>query len=232
MNPTPEMLRIMPREMRMMSERILSLTNLPKGFALMVGDVVMYSQAMGFGGFALLELRLDDLKPADPSKISLIAESGQRIELDGGGQHAWFVVPSLIDLLQLKLADHDLAEAEVVGVVDPGELGIAEGLGRRAGMELSVTDGFVTARKTAPGDPVLDRVLADGCRMPAELWWRIYAIAQTALTPDSVVSRRHAGPVIVTEDGKVIGRTDNDDDTDVNFISSVGAGTEKQEKTA
>jgi len=40
-----ETLQVMPREMRMMSERILSLTALPKGFALMVCDVAMYSQA-------------------------------------------------------------------------------------------------------------------------------------------------------------------------------------------
>ncbi|MDN5788205.1 hypothetical protein [Pseudorhodobacter sp.] len=213
---TPEMLCVMPREMRMMSERILSLTALPKGFALMVGDVVMMSQALGLGGFALLETRLPELLIADPSRLAF-----DGMTLDGGGQHAWFIVPSLLDLLGLAVAKGAVARIKVTQVTDPAELRIAVALGLRSGLAVTIKGQTLRATATARADPLLDRVMQDGCAIPAALWWRIYALAQSALTPDSTASRRHAGPVIVTEDGKVIGRTDNDDDTDVNFVGTV-----------
>lgn len=219
-------LRVMPREMRLMSERILSLTDLPKGYVLAVCDVVMVSEAMALGGFALLLDRLDGLMSADPSRIVL---EGDR--LDGGGQHAWFVVPSLLDLLGLAVARGEAARIEVANVLDPSELRIAEGLAGRQGLKLHVTEEVVVAEAAPVADPLLDRLMQEGCQIPAELWWQVYDRAQTALTPDSVVSRRHAGPVIVTDDGKVIGRKDNDDDTDVNFIASV-ATSRTQEHTA
>lgn len=227
-------LRVMPREMRMMSERILSLTALPKGFALMITDVVMYSQAMGLGGFPLLETRLPDLLSADPAALSLTGAVGAEMTLNAGGQHGWIVVPSVLDLLELALKDHDGARIEVKGAMDPAELAIAEGLGLRRGLEIRLTGTVLSARMGTPADPVLDRVLADGTRIEAAQWWRIYELAQTALTPDSIVSRRHAGVNIVAEDGTIIGRTDNDDDTDPNFINSVGlksAGAQTKEAT-
>lgn len=219
---TPDMLRVMPREMRLMSERILSLTTLPRGFALMVGDVVMVSQGLGLGGFALLETRLPDLRTADPARLSLAGHV-----LDGGGQHAWFVVPALLDLLGLAVARGAAARIDVANIIDPAELGVAVALGARSG--LSVTLDGLTARATAApvSDPLLARLMDDGCAIAADLWWRIFACAQTALMPDSAISRRHAGPVIVTEDGKVIGRADNDDDTDVGFI---GANSRQKEE--
>ena len=85
---TGQILRVMPREMRLMSERILSLTALPKGFALMVGDVVLYSQAMGLGGFDLLLKRIDTLLPSDPSRLALRQSDTGDLVLDGGGVHA------------------------------------------------------------------------------------------------------------------------------------------------
>ncbi len=215
---TDQMLRVMPREMRMMSERILSLTALPKGFALMVGDVVLYSQAMGLGGFALLLDRIDSLLPADPTRLRLDETDGLR--LDGGGEHAWFVVPSALDLLREQLAEGAQAKVEIANVADPAEIGIAVGLGHRAGLLVEAAGGSLTARAVPPADPVLDRVMADGCPIPAKMWWQVWALAQTALTPDSVVSRRHAGVNIVTDDGQIIGRTDNDDDTDASFIAA------------
>lgn len=217
---TGQILRVMPREMRLMSERILSLTALPKGFALMVGDVVMYSQAMGLGGFDLLLQRIDALLPSDPSKLALTQGSTGDLVLDGGGVHAWFVAPSVLDLLEEALTNADTGSIEVTNVMDPPELEIAVGLGRRAGLELVIDGAQITARRVAPADTVLDRAMADGCPIGADLWWRVWAKAQTALTPDSVVSRRHAGVNIVTDDGQIIGRTDNDDDTDASFIAA------------
>lgn len=217
MNASPEFLRIMPREMRMMSERILSLTDLPKGFFMMLCDTIMYSEAMGLGGFSLLEERIETLKPSDPARLR-----ADREILDAGGLHAWIVVPSLLDLLGLAVSQSKHATLTVANVMDDEELRIAEMLGRRHGLNVKVAGTVISATAlNSADDPLLDRVLNDGCRIAEDLWWRIWALAQTALSPDTVVSRRHAGPVIVTEDGQIIGRKDNDDDTDFSLITSV-----------
>ncbi|MCH4813870.1 hypothetical protein MLE19_21340 [Halomonas neptunia] len=212
------MLRIMPREMRMMSERILSLTDLPKGFITMICDTIMYSEAMGLGGFAMLEAQIDALKPSDPARLRLDAH-GQT--LDAGGLHAWTVVPSALDLLGFAVSQGKTARLTIINTLGANELSVAEGLGRRHGLAVLVEATTLTAEGLdAPDDPILTRVLQEGCSIAEDQWWRIWALAQTALSPDSVVSRRHAGPVIVADDGQIIGRKDNDDDTDFSLITS------------
>lgn len=225
--PSDVMLRLMPREMRMMTERVFSLTGLPKGFFLMVQDVVMYSQRLGLGGFALLEQRSPGLKGADPSRVSIVNEDGDRLTLDGGGQHAWFVIPALVDLLGELAQHHGRATITVTNVVDAGELRVAADLAARCGLAATFTAGAqptltakpaVMSGNLAKDEPLHWDLLENGLPIEADLWWRVYSLAQKALAPDSVVSRRHAGPVIVNDDGTVIGRKDSDDETDLSFL--------------
>ncbi|PSJ56835.1 hypothetical protein [Pseudaminobacter soli (ex Li et al. 2025)] len=231
-------LRVMPREMRLMSERIFSMTGQPKGFFLAVQDMVMYSQKLGLGGFALLEKRFESLRNARPEKTTVLSEQGSAMRFDGGGQHAWFVLPALIDLLGELAARFGEAEITVVNVVDPDELKIATGLGGRTGLAVTFEDRATFRVKPRPiigavkhDDPLLWDVLENGLQIEAELWWRIYYLAKKALAPDSVVSRRHAGPMIVNPDGTVIGRKDNDDDTDISFLMKPRALETQTEST-
>ncbi|MGK9052829.1 hypothetical protein [Neorhizobium petrolearium] len=219
-------MRVMPREMRLMSERIFSLTSLPKGFFLTVGDFPMYSQKLGLGGFALFEERFESFKSADPARISITAENGNRVSLDAAGEHAWFVVPTAIDLLG-ELARHfGSAELTVANAADSAELAIAASLGGRTGLQITVAGNVLKAAPAAvtgdvrKDDPLLWSLLENGADIEADLWWRIYHLAKQALATDSVVSRRHAGPMIINEDGTIIGRKDNDDETDVSFLAS------------
>jgi hypothetical protein len=219
-------LRVMPREMRLMSERIFSLSSLPKGFFLAICDFPMYSQKGGLGGFDLLERRFDDFKSADPARIGMATENGSTIMLDANGEHAWTVLPTAIDLLGELVARHGSAELTVENAADAAELAIAADFGRRSGLAVTVLGNLLRA-KPAPvkgevlaDDPMLWALLAEGVEIEADLWWRIYHLAKQALATDSVVSRRHAGPMIVNEDGTVIGRKDNDDETDVSFLAS------------
>lgn len=225
--PSDVMLRLMPREMRMMTERVFSLSGQPKGFFLMVQDVVMYSQKLGLGGFALLQRRSPDLKNADPSRVSIMSEAGEMLILDCGQQHAWFILPTVVDLLGELAHRYGRAQITVTNVVDPGELKVIEALAARNGLEVTFADGAepaLTAKvKAMTGDLRIDELLLwdlleNGLMLESELWWRVYSLAQTALAPDSVVSRRHAGPIIVNDDGSIIGRKDSDDETDVTFL--------------
>jgi hypothetical protein len=231
-------LRVMPREMRLMSERIFSLSSLPKGFFLSIVDLPMYSQKCGLGGFALLERRFGGFKLADPTRIEIVREEANHITLSAHGEHAWFVLPTAIDLLGELTARHGFAELTVQNGTDADELAVAANYGRRSGLTVTVR-GDVLRAEPAPitgdlplDDPMLWSLLDKGVEIECDLWWRIYHLAKQALATDSVVSRRHAGPMIVNEDGTVIGRKDNDDETDVSFLSSnlserikVGAGS-------
>ncbi len=227
MSVSNTVLRLMPREMRMMTERVFSLTGLPKGFFLMVTDMAMYSQRLGLGGFALLEQRAPGLHGADPSKVTIASEDGGRLLLDGGNQHAWFVIPALIDLLGELAHKHGNATVTVTNVVDAGELRVAVELAARSGLAATFTAGAqptLSAKpatmtgKLAADEPLHWDLLQNGLSIDADLWWRVYGLATKALAPDSVVSRRHAGPVIVNDDGTVIGRKDSDDETDLTLL--------------
>jgi hypothetical protein len=217
----------MPREMRMMTERVFSITGLPKGFFLMVQDVVMYSQRLGLGGFALLERRSPSLKGADPSCVSVASEDGDRLVLDGDKQHAWFVVPAVIDLLGELAQKQGRATITVTNVVDSSELRVAVELAARSGLAATFMPGAQPSLSATPtkisGDITKDEpmhwdLLQNGLSIDADLWWRVYSLATKALAPDSVVSRRHAGPVIVNDDGSIIGRKDSDDETDLSLL--------------
>lgn len=225
--PADTMLRIMPREMRMMTERVFSITGLPKGFFLMVQDVVMYSQRLGLGGFALLEQRFASLNSADPSRVSIASEDGGRLMLDSGNQHAWFVIPTVIDLLGELAHKHGSASVTVTNAIDASELRLAVELAARSGLAAEFTAGAQPTLSAKPaamsGDLAKDEplhwdLLQNGLSIDADLWWRIYSMATKALAPDSVVSRRHAGPVIVNDDGTIIGRKDSDDETDLSLL--------------
>ncbi len=236
--PTDVALRIMPREMRMMTERVFSLSGQPKGFFLMVQDVVMYSQKLGLGGFALLEQRWESLKSADPSLARIARDHGDRLVLDGAGQHAWFVIPAVIDLLGELAARHGHGTVTVINAVDAAELRVAADLAARSGLSVTVQDGDQPSLAATPAvmncdlgrdEPLLWDLLQNGVSIDADLWWRVYAVAQKALAPDSVVSRRHAGPVIVNDDGSIIGRKDSDDETDLSFlITPLGSESKKE----
>lgn len=231
---TDKNLRIMPREMRLMSERILSLSALPKGFFLTVVDLPMYSQKLGLGGFALLESRFEDFLSADPRRLAIVKNDDKSITLDAGGEHAWFALPSALDLLGEGVARTGKAKVEMTGVTDPAELAIAVAYGLRTGLAVSV-DGTVLSAvraETSGLDPVLAALLEEGVAIDADLWWRTYHRAKEALATDSLVSRRHAGAVIVNEDGTIIGRKDNDDETDVGFLSSRISEREKEGTSA
>lgn len=235
--PSEQILRVMPREMRMMSERILSRMGQPKGFFLAVQDVPMYSQKLGLGGFALLEKRFDALCEARPETIAIVSEEASRLRIDGKGQHAWFVLPAAIELLGELVARFGEAEIVVADAIDPEEFKVVEAFAQRSGLAVVVTvDGEAVLRAlpralsgdVRQDDPLLWSLLEDGQPIPAELWWRIYHQAKKALAADSVVSRRHAGPMIVNQDGTIIGRKDNDDDTDVSFLMAPRAETQTE----
>lgn len=217
--PDPRPLRLMPREMRLMSERIFSLSTMPRGFALTLTDIPMLSQHLGFGGFALLHTEMALLLAADPRAIAVTAEDGPALTLDFAGQPAWVGLNAVLDLAAELVADHGRAEISVANAAHPAELAVAVALAPRTGLVLALDGTRLTAAPGPSGDPALEVLNREGTLLDPDLWWQIYETARSALAPDTAVSRRHAGVQIVNEDGTITGRDDSDDDADMAFLA-------------
>jgi len=211
-----ETMQLSVREVRMIVERILLAARLPQGVIPDVRDAIMYSHAMGLGGLSLFQQRF---VAAPPLPYSFASKAGDT--LNGGGNHAWMVAPSAIDF---AIAAHRTngGALTIRNVRDVAELKLLEGFAGRYGASAQVTlkDGatavvHVTADRDVP-DSILDNVLAAGMPVPHALWQELYAFSHNALAKDSVVSRRHAGPVMVDAEGRVHGR--DDDDSDFAFL--------------
>jgi hypothetical protein len=106
---------------------------------------------------------------------------------------------------------------------DIGELKVIEALAQRFSLKATVAvdvDRAAIAVTQAP-DPdeiaLLDKIRRNGVAVDAATWWELYHRSAEALAPDSYLSRRHAGPIIVEADGKVIGRQD-EDETDFSLL--------------
>lgn len=218
------------RETRLIVERILLLTDLPKGSVVATRELILAGQGVGKPALSHLLSHFEPLRSMDPARLNLKSEGAARSSFDADGQHAWAVGPTLLDLA-IDLA-RSRGEGEVVAtnVREPVFLDALRPLGSRYHAEITVTGdgrGTVSIRATdrrAPQhdpndiDPYLAGMLRHGFSVPRSLWLELYHLSNQSLTPDSVVSRRHAGPIIVDDNGRIIGRTD-DDETDFSLLS-------------
>lgn len=215
------------RETRMIVERILLTTGLPDGFVPAVGNCILYSQALRLGGLAAFAMSIDTIAAARLADIALVEEQGACI-LDAGRNHAWLVANDVLDLAVAEYRRGGRGAIAVRNVGSAGELRVIEGLAERhrARAEVEPTETGAAVRIAAdalPGeDAVMRAALRDGFPVPRALWRSLYDRSGEALTPNSIESRRHAGPVMVDAHGRVHGR--DDDDTDFELLLGRQAG--------
>ena len=119
------------------------------------------------------------------------------------------------------------ATLSVANVAFPEELQVACALAKRYGARGSISGTLLTmANASRPvtakqWDPLLDAAMKHGYEVAESTWRGMHALSNRALAPDSVVSRRHAGPVVLADDGRLLGRLPNDDDFDLNMLKKV-----------
>jgi hypothetical protein len=216
------------RETRMIVERILLASGLPDGFVPAVGNCVIYSQAMQLGGLAAFESSIAVISESQLSAIRLVQESPEACVVDGGRNHAWLVVHDALDLAVASYRRGGAGLVEVRNVQTVAEARVVEGLAQRHGAraEVTIAEGVVGIKMVAdqlPGpDRLMEAALRHGFPVTHELWRTLYDRSSAALTPDSLESRRHAGPVMVDAEGRVHGR--DDDDTDFELLVGQPAG--------
>ncbi|RZS81314.1 hypothetical protein [Pigmentiphaga kullae] len=234
---SPRVFDVSVREARMCIDRILLVCRLPSGYVHGVREVVLLSQSMGLGGFRALYEGYERLREGALERVSVQDADDGVLVVDGGGIHAWVLLPTLMDLGVERARSAGRATLRVSGVQDLHELHVMAALGRRygTGAEVSQPDKgagheqkavvtlFNTARPLGMDewDPLLAQAIRHGYPVDGGLWRAIHALSNQALAPDSVVSRRHAGPVILRDDGTLQGRPPADDDMDLNMLRHV-----------
>lgn len=218
MPDTDRSITLSVRETRMIVERILLSLGLTAGLVPAISNAILYSQTIGLSGLAGFERAIDALKAAQLDAIRMVDDK----KLDAGGQHAWLLADDVLDLALAQYRMHGAGEITVSRVADAAELRVIAALAERhrARATVELTRDGATIRITAdrlPGpDPIMDTALRDGLTVPHALWRALYDRSADALTPDSIESRRHAGPVMVDAEGRVHGR--DDDDTDFELL--------------
>lgn len=230
-------LNISLREGRLMLDRALLQTGLPYGFISAVREAVLISEGLGLGGFESFLNDYESLKRARPNAIRLGDHENQGLVADCGGQHAWIVAQTLLDLLVSEARNEGLKSLHIRNVSRVQELEVVVTLGQRLGATIQIQilqEGIegaallqVLALHLPPkeiSDAVLQEIILRGLPVEAQLWWRIYHLALDALTPDTVVSRRHAGANYIDAHGNLVGRP-NDDDTDFSLLKAQNPAT-------
>jgi hypothetical protein len=120
-----------------------------------------------------------------------------------------------------------MGRMELKNFAAPGELAVAAALAKRYGASAEISGTLLTVRNTSrpvsaeQWDPLLLAALRDGYESDETTWKAMHALGNRALAPDSVVSRRHAGPVVLADDGSLLGRVPQDDDFDMNMLKKV-----------
>lgn len=230
----PRILSVSVREGRMFVERILLTCGLPSGYVHGVRECVLLSQAIGLGGLQHLLEECDALD-MDAFGRMQVRDSEGALLIDAAGLHAWVVLPVLADLAVDEARKAGRANVKVTNIAAIAELEVIAALARRYGASAHVsispdaTEATIVVtnasrpRSFEQWDPVMHAAMRDGFAVEETLWRAVHARSNKALAPDSVVSRRHAGPVIVTDDGTIVGRQPSDDDFDMNMLRKVAA---------
>ncbi|MGE0799988.1 MAG: hypothetical protein AB7G13_29970 [Lautropia sp.] len=238
-DPTPadRPIAMSVREARMYVGRILLTCGLPSGAIHGATECILTSQSAGCGGFAALlrwhaELRIEAFGRLRVADVDSDGDAGT-LAIDGGDVHAWIVIPALLDLAVDVARRQGAATLQVRGIRARDELRVLPHLARRHGAVVALSFNGATATVTAANgspprsaeqyDPLLLRALQRGYPVTESLWRDLHALSNRALARDSVVSRRHAGPVILLDDGTVVGRQPSDDDYDPDMLKSVSS---------
>ncbi|MFF7333923.1 hypothetical protein [Streptomyces sp. NPDC008150] len=208
-----DVLSVSVREMRLMTGRVMLTTTVPFGSAAAARDVVVAAEIHGLGGLAGL---LD----------ALPALRGPHLRPELRYTAAGFVFPDARAQPPLATAA-DLLDLAVAAAPADGSARLAAPggdwavralvpLAARHGVELTVSRDELTVRRATAGprtgpDAAEHRALSYGVRVPAALWHRVVAEAESALTPDSPLSRTHAGDSLFGPGGEILAEVGEDE---------------------
>jgi hypothetical protein len=228
-----DLITVSLRESRMVLERLMQVARVNEGLVPALRDCALYSTAINADGFIHLTRHLGKLFTERDSIVSIDTVDNDTTRMRCAGHHAWLVALTLVDLA----VDASQAGRKACFVVEEAseaqELSVVKALAEPHGLEADI-DTQGNARRVVfrvamtQRESTLARIVREGLRVERAYWWTLFHRANDALAPDSYESRRHAGPIIVDAQGRVIGRTD-EDETDLSLLytgaAHVDAGT-------
>lgn len=217
-----DLITVSLRESRMVLERLMQVARVDEGLVPALRDCALYSTALSADGFIHLTNHLGQLSKKSTSPISFGTLDDGVTRVHCAGQHAWLVALTLVDLAVDAAQQGRDACFVVEGAGEAQELRVAMALAQPHGLEATLEASDNAQRvmfraSSGQGENTLARIVHEGLRVERAYWWTLFHRANDALAPDSYESRRHAGPIIVDAQGRVIGRTD-EDETDLSLL--------------
>ncbi|WP_285630621.1 hypothetical protein [Actinoallomurus iriomotensis] len=207
----PDVINVSLRECRLVGYRVLWHHGAPAGAIPAIVDAIVAAEAAGLEGLRALH--------ADGAAIGATAarpvtytRAGDELVIDAAGKHALAAVPDIVDLAA-ALGD---AAVLVTGAERDELLAVLPHVAPDHGLALAPDGpGRFRCRPATPsyegsGPPSAAGILHDGTDVPAHLWWALFHLGNLALTPDSVVSRRHTGRSVFDAQGRIVGELGED----------------------
>jgi hypothetical protein len=224
-------LQLSLRETRMLLERIFQHVGIAEGLLHSVKDCALYSAALGLTSCDELTRHVPALEQCAPQRMRVLTEDADAVHIDAGGQHAWIVAESALDLAIDRFRRTGAAQVRVSNAREPKELGVVAGLAEAHGLSASAqtqADGTVVISvgpRDAARQTLLDLVRREGLPATHEAWSELLELSKKALAPDSPLSRTHNGDIMVRPDGTVVGRRDEEyGDMDLSLLVNAGFG--------
>lgn len=214
-------MRASAREMRHMVGRYLHARNCPAYAVNAVRDAIMAAQACGYDAVSFMEEIRNEYPEARTSFAVEVV--GDALTLDGIDTPAPLLAPAFLDELALAQAQgrNTVYLVNVPGLAMFSALheyaavrGISFVITHDSDLGASATSATVTVAATpatpvepasGAAGPAMEHILRAGYELDSEQFWRLFHESNGALTPDSELSRRHAGSQLYDEDGNLIG---------------------------
>jgi hypothetical protein len=208
------------REFRHIVGRFLHAHGCSRHLANPLRDLLLSAQADGFDVLTELERT----RPEIAGFTGALAATGAT-SYDACGQAAYAVGPDLIDRLVVAAAAADGSAAIVVAgatgtallshLADYARLRGLDGLQVELGADgARISGSFVGRPAGLPArvseGPGIAAALVSGFDAEVDQFWRLFYESNEALTPDSELSRQHAGAQLRDAEGNVIGEVDEE----------------------
>ncbi len=208
------------REARIVIDRLLQWKGFPAGRRPALTEAGLYSASLGLSGFELLLDNIDSLK-IGIERRSAIYDDATDLCLDAQGKHTWAVAEEVSDLL----TEMDRRQGEgcvtVMNLAAPEELAVVGPLIQKHGLDVNIEtsrSGTAVARLVVPSAPresEILRICHHGIPTDRELWFELFDTSNAAQAPDTKLSRMHTGPVVLAEDGTLVGSENSEEDHDM-----------------
>lgn len=162
-------MRLSPRETRLVVERNLLLLGFAQSESGPVRDLFLEAQALGLGALDLLAGDFDRIRERNGQRVTIVSDDAEFLRVSAHGSFSLFVAPSIVDLVVDTTFRHGRAVVTIDDVLHPRLLAALTASAYRYGVSVVVVDGGgVASASTADGDAhdVTGDVVVIGARAP------------------------------------------------------------------